>query len=173
VSWQIVLALGSLSCDSRSHTHNASVPPPSDLAALPLPPTEYRHRIPQAVEHTYPTQPMPHLDTSASAWHKPRRCSTHTYAILHTSSSLMDVCCRPSHCPPSVLATNSPSVDVSYIESCDHSNTKTATHLPTTKVNDKTNDLAHTPTDANTNLNARSTEDDSSQNTRCLSSSKC
>jgi len=63
--------------------------------------------------------------------------------------------------------------EVSYIEVCDHSNTKMTTPLPTTKVTDEANDLAYTPTDANTNLNARSTADYSSQNAPCLSSSRC
>ena len=40
-------------------------------------------------------------------------------------------------------------------------------------VTDETNDLAYTHTNANMNLNARSTVDDSSQNARCLSISRC
>ena len=43
-------------------------------------------------------------------------------------------------------------VGVSKIEIRDHSNTKTTTPLSTTKVTDETNDLAYTPTDANTNV---------------------
>jgi len=132
----------------------------------------YRHRILQAIEHPYPTQPMPHLDASGSAWHQLRRCSTHTYAIFYPSSSLMDVHCRPSHCPLSVLATStSPSTLGFPISRSWPSNTKMP--LPTTNVTDETNDLIYTPTNANTNLNARSTADDSSQNARCLSSSRC
>ena len=65
-------------------------------------------------------------------------------------------------------------VRVSKIEICDHSNTKMSTPLPLTKVTDETNDLAYAHTDANMNLNARSTLDDSSQTLDiCLSSSRC
>ena len=60
-------------------------------------------------------------------------------------------------------------VEAPYIEIRDHSNTKMTTSLPTTKVTDETNHLAYTPSDANTNLNARSMVDVSSQNARSLS----
>jgi len=119
---------------------------------------------------------MPHLDASASAWHQLRRCSAHTYAILHT---LFTNGCRLSPFSlPSVGACyrylSSLNVGVSKIEIRDHSNTKTTTPLPTTKVTDETNNLAYTPTDANTNSNARSTLDDSSQTLDiCLSGSSC
>jgi len=55
-------------------------------------------------------------------------------------------------------------VEVPYIEIRDHSNTKMTTPLPITKVTDETKNLAYTPSDVNTNLNARSTVDVSSQN---------
>ena len=60
-------------------------------------------------------------------------------------------------------------VEVPYIEIRDHSNTKTTMPLPTAKVTDETNHLAYTPSNANTNLNARSAVDVSSQNTQSLS----
>jgi len=70
----------------------------------------------------------------------------------------MDVHCCPYHCPPSACCRylSSLNVEVPYIEIRDHSNTKMTTPLPTTKVTDETNNLAYTPSDANTNLNARS-----------------
>jgi len=154
------------------------VPPLAAYSLLPLshciPPSyssSYRTHLPDATNASY----MPHLDASASAWHQLRRCSAHTYAILHT---LFTNGCRLSPFSlPSVGACyrylSSLNVGVSKIEIRDHSNTKTTTPLPTAKVTDETNNLAYTPTDANTNLNARSTVDDSSQNARCLSSSRC
>jgi len=150
------------------------IPPLAAYSLLPLshciPPSyssSYRTHLPNATNASY----MPHLDASASAWHQLRRCSAHTYAILHT---LFTNGCRLSPFSlPSVGACYrylfSLNVGVSKIEIRDHSNTKTTTPLPTAKVTDETNNLAYTPTDANTNLTARSTVDDSSQNARCLS----
>jgi len=170
MSWQLLLAARSLSRNSQSRTRNAfnvSRPTPRSISSFlsispcipPSYPSSYRTPLPNSTNASY----MPHLDASAGAWHQLRRCSTHTYAILHTPSSLMDVDCHPSHCLPSL------NVGVSKIEICDHSNTKMTTPQPTTKVTDETNDLVYTPTDANMNLNARSTVDDSSQNARCPS----
>ena len=96
----------------------------------------------------------------------------YTYAILHT----LFINALPFSLPSvgdCYRYLSSLNAGVSKIEISDHPNTKTNTPLPTAKVTDETNDLAYTPTDANTNSNARSMVDDSSQNTRCLSSSRC
>ena len=65
-------------------------------------------------------------------------------------------------------------VGVSCIEIRDRSSTKITTTLPTTKVTDETDDLAYTPTDTSTDLNAHSALNDSFRMLDvCLSNSKC
>ena len=177
MSWQL-LAARTLSHNSRSRTHNAfnaSRPTPRSISSSPslsscIPPSyssSYRTHLLDATNASY----MPHLDASASAWHHLLRCSPHTYVVLYLSPSLMDVHC-PSHCPPSVLATGTCTPSTSRFPISRSVTTRIRRrrrHLPTTKVTNETNDLAYTPTDANTNLNARSMADDSSHNALCLS----
>jgi len=123
--------------------------PPCSISSFPslspcIPPSypsSYQTPLPNSTNASY----MPHLNASASAWHQLRRCSTHTYAILHTFFML--------GFPRSRSVTT-------RIRRC------------LRHVADETNDLVYTPTNTNTNLNARSTVDDSPR-TPDVSSSRC
>jgi len=82
------------------------------------------------------------------------------------SSSSIDVH-SPSHCSLGgcYRYLSSLNLGLSYIEIRDHSSTMMTMPLPT-KITNRTNDLANTPTDASMNLNICSTLNNSSQNAR-------
>ena len=174
MSWRLLLAARSLSRNSQSRTRNTfnvSRPTPRSISSFP----SLSACIPPSYPSSYRT-PLPILTNASSR--RQRQCLAPTPSLQ-----------RPHLCDPprtffingrglspfslpSLVACHrclpSLNVGVSKIEICDHSNTKMSTPLPTTKITEETNDLAYTLTDANTNLNARSTVDDSSQNARCL-----